>query len=1324
MATLIPTSQPTGVEAYEDMFKEITRKLYGDESAHGLYPHNTQVAQVAQLASGAPAAPEGGERSFTTLVSDRNIAQIDYETTTVNVQQQQQQQQQQGGGVQQQGGNFKTEEHLTTAFGLAALMQNGFPPPGAILNPVHFPVGTALKPSTNIAIATTDDRWQQQTQQHTQPPQDQQQQSAGQEPSWASGGKQASTSTSYTPQKPFKKPKIEPQDGSPTGTVGTISTLNIPQTGNDKNKSNFGSTAVGAATGKRYSCTSCPYTTDRRDLFTRHENIHKEEKPFHCYACLKQFNRADHVKKHFLRMHRDMEYEIAKTRKSVSTKNNYYSPNAANSSVNNVAGTAPVSQSLVTQPTTIIQASNTLNIPTATFPTQITIPTHHNNQSTATTAIEHTITHDIATINGVVHHIQHQQQQQQQQQQHQQAPPPHQPTQIVLGPPIVTIKQEKGSTITTTTATTAAVATPTTMINNTQPHDIAGTGDDMANCDDKSLIKKVKGEKRFTCCYCPWSGADNWGLKRHLNTHTKPFVCMLCDYKAARSERLATHVFKVHNKKACNKCNYFAEDQDQLNTHMLESHPHDTSKPQQPKTTTVVISANPPTGGNVLNVGGITQNVPTVVAATTSSAAISTAGGGTGNVLRNLGNTFVTNNIPTGSISGNSFGTTANTNIYHTITTSASTGNILTNSNASNLIDTINAHLAQQTAVVATQNTVVVNSGNGIGGGVTQVVTNGPQHHLHQQQHQQAPQQQQQQTPSSQHQQSSLSQSQPQQQQQQQQTTHHWIAKVNRKRGAELLYSYLEADGSDSEDYARLLNMQAIGRNKASVTQDFHNAGGGNQQHSSNKHSSSTKGTNKLSLLVAASSSASCSPTGSPSPPSSSRSTPPAMGPATTAPSDCYTASQKQLHHSGGGGGGKLPIANGMAMANLTEEHLSLLQLLATAAVAQQHLQQQQQQQQQLQLQQKATSTSISTSPPAHHPHQQLQNHHHHQHSTNNVTSDPANNNGSKQRRRKSSSRNDKENLVKRHPTATAAVISGGKVIDLTTSISNGTLTGPAEHGIERNNNHNGSSNNNNSSVNNKNINEAIFDRVYKKPYNLILTNAFCKPAPIVADKENAPTKDENFSLSEFLRNHKEVSISTLADVRHASQPHKLADDDEVVFIKEEKRLGRKQQKPQRNQAPDSELNASPPPPTTPSGGTPDGQQIGDVIRDKHMIRLITRKLCCRICQNQQRLEHMDNCHYHSKTSLILHNRWRHDTWSKTERCHLCRASFNRKYKLILHQRLKHTNRKSSSLSAVKTKSKTKKAPEKKSVANKKQRKRKSNKSRSGAKSSIGKRLK
>ena len=33
---------------------------------------------------------------------------------------------------------------------------------------------------------------------------------------------------------------------------------------------------------KRYTCPYCPYATDRRDLYTRHETIHSEEKPFQC----------------------------------------------------------------------------------------------------------------------------------------------------------------------------------------------------------------------------------------------------------------------------------------------------------------------------------------------------------------------------------------------------------------------------------------------------------------------------------------------------------------------------------------------------------------------------------------------------------------------------------------------------------------------------------------------------------------------------------------------------------------------------------------------------------------------------------------------------------------------------------------------------------------------------------------------------------------------------------------------------------------------------------------------------------------------------------
>lgn len=65
-----------------------------------------------------------------------------------------------------------------------------------------------------------------------------------------------------------------------------------------------GSISGGGGSDKRYSCPFCPYATDRRDLYTRHETIHSEEKPFQCFICDKQFNRADHCKKHFSRMHR------------------------------------------------------------------------------------------------------------------------------------------------------------------------------------------------------------------------------------------------------------------------------------------------------------------------------------------------------------------------------------------------------------------------------------------------------------------------------------------------------------------------------------------------------------------------------------------------------------------------------------------------------------------------------------------------------------------------------------------------------------------------------------------------------------------------------------------------------------------------------------------------------------------------------------------------------------------------------------------------------------------------------------------------------------
>ncbi|XP_049290033.1 protein charlatan isoform X3 [Anopheles funestus] len=511
MTTLLPTSQPTGVEAYEDMFKEITRKLYGDESAHGLYPYNTQVAQ---LAPGAPTIPsDGGERSFTTLT------QIGYETTNVgsanqpssSAAQQQQQQQQQ--------------EHITTAFGLAALMQNGFPPPSAILNPVNVPTNSNKTPTSefllDISIPSTEDRWQ------SQP---------AAEEAW-NGGKHSTpsgTSTSYG--KSYKKPKTEPHDATlPAG-------LNIPSTVDRANKgSSLGTATSSSGTNvfKRYSCTSCPYMTDRRDLFTRHENIHKDEKPFQCYACLKPFNRADHVKKHFLRMHRELEYEIAKTRRyppggSPGSKSSYYSGNTQTSNLGSPSSSTTVATTL---------AQMQLNIPTGSFSTAPSLVVNSHTLDIGSSSTNHNGSHTNQLL-----HIQNQQHHQQHQQSHNNLHSSQSGS--------VSIKQEKCSG--------SGSSAPGSL--NTSNNSFG------APPDEKPSVKKIKCERKFVCTYCPWAGADNWGLKRHMNTHIKPFLCLLCDYKAARSERLVTHVLKVHNKKACSKCNFFAEDQAHLDAHLQKVH--------------------------------------------------------------------------------------------------------------------------------------------------------------------------------------------------------------------------------------------------------------------------------------------------------------------------------------------------------------------------------------------------------------------------------------------------------------------------------------------------------------------------------------------------------------------------------------------------------------------------------------------------------------------------------------------------------------------------------------------------------------------------------
>jgi hypothetical protein len=364
------------------------------------------VAQLAQT----PSAPPEGERSFTTLVSDRNLAQLEYE-----------------GVIQTDGSNnFKSEDHLSTAFGLAALMHNGFPPPAV------FPVTT----NNNIkqVTQTNGDERQWNQQQQAQPQQDEQ--------IWNSN------KTNYT-QKLFKiKTKQEPQSDI------VINTSNGPVT-NVKSEVQ--------QVQKRYSCSVCPYSTDRRDLFTRHENIHKEEKPFHCYACLKQFNRADHVKKHFLRMHREMDYDINKTRRyppsSKQIVNNSNNNNNNNNNSNNNQTKSNNTFFYNQHPTSVESQPTTINIPTFSQQHQTAVNTVNSGN---------TNNHNSTTQ-------QNQQQQQQQQQ---------------ILHSIEQVTQQNS-----TNNQQNAVNNQATSINIKHEKPIQG-----------GKVQKIKGEKRFMCCYCPWSG--------------------------------------------------------------------------------------------------------------------------------------------------------------------------------------------------------------------------------------------------------------------------------------------------------------------------------------------------------------------------------------------------------------------------------------------------------------------------------------------------------------------------------------------------------------------------------------------------------------------------------------------------------------------------------------------------------------------------------------------------------------------------------------------------------------------------------------------------
>ncbi|XP_045482222.1 zinc finger protein Xfin [Harmonia axyridis] len=448
----------SAIDCYEDMFKEITRKLYGEDGLPEL--------NVNDRLSGS--------------IADRTNQTNEFEV---------------------ENHLLKSDDHLT-ALGLAALMQNGFPANGILNTPFSHPqhkvedtwtASEEVLPWTQSKVATYNP--------HQKTFRCMECDCAGNLSKvvehWL--GTHSNIRAFRCPQCPYesawakcvrmhlgRQHNLELDESRASDIIlennpvlqeitkylqrlkTKLDTVFVPKTiSQDDYQQSIRQQSVDNTNqnNKRYNCTYCPYATDRRDLFTRHENIHREEKPFQCYVCQKQFNRADHVKKHFLRMHREHPYDLNRIRrhppKNASGMSYYQKYNS---------GLANPTPDAMTSSLSIPNGLQSLN-------------------------------------RQVVPRI---------------PPPKPQFTKSVVPP--------------------------------------------------KSSGKK-RGEKRFSCCYCSWSGVDNWCLKRHMNTHLKPFVCVLCDYKAARSERLTTHVLKVHNKRACGKCSFLADEPSQLILHQQEHHP-------------------------------------------------------------------------------------------------------------------------------------------------------------------------------------------------------------------------------------------------------------------------------------------------------------------------------------------------------------------------------------------------------------------------------------------------------------------------------------------------------------------------------------------------------------------------------------------------------------------------------------------------------------------------------------------------------------------------------------------------------------------------------
>lgn len=69
---------------------------------------------------------------------------------------------------------------------------------------------------------------------------------------------------------------------------------------------------------RKFHCEHCTYQTDNRSHLLRHQSsIHNLFKPYHCYICMKEFSRIEHIKQHLVTAHPGVKYEATRAKNSL-----------------------------------------------------------------------------------------------------------------------------------------------------------------------------------------------------------------------------------------------------------------------------------------------------------------------------------------------------------------------------------------------------------------------------------------------------------------------------------------------------------------------------------------------------------------------------------------------------------------------------------------------------------------------------------------------------------------------------------------------------------------------------------------------------------------------------------------------------------------------------------------------------------------------------------------------------------------------------------------------------------------------------------------------